>query len=338
MARPDIRYRYQEILWGKDGQRRLREARVVIVGVGGTGAACAEVLARAGVGTLRLVDRDVVEYSDLHRTHLYDARDAAVPTPKAEAAARRIAAINADVQVEPVITYVGADNAKPLAEGADVIVDGTDNFLLRMTLNDVALATGRPFVYQGAVADRGAVMAVVPGKGPCLRCLVDVDATAFQNPTCRQIGVAPGVVAATGAWGAEVTVALLLGRGDRHAGRLTAFGAGRTVTLQVERRPSCPACGRGQFDYLEGHFSPEVNAVCGGCAYEVFPRTRGPVSLAAIARRLAGHYRVDLGGKVLSLIVSADVTAVLMEDGRALIYGAASAQDAEAIYRKVFGL
>jgi len=338
VTRPTIRYRYQEILWGGEAQRRLGASRVAVFGVGGTGAACAEVLARAGVGVLRLIDRDVVEVSDLHRTLLYDAHDAANPIPKVEAAARRIAALNADVKVEAVMAYVVADNAKALAEDADVIVDGSDNFLLRLILNDVAVATGRPMVYQGAVAERGAVMAVVPGSGPCLRCLITDEVIGLGVPTCSQIGVSPGVVAATGGWGAEVTLALLRGQPENVAGRLTSFSAGRAVTLRVERRPDCPACGRGEYDFLGGRYNPDVGVVCGGCAFEVFPRYRGKILLSEIGARLAHKYKVSMGDKVLSVIVNAGVSAVLMEDGRALVYGPASAQEAETIYRRVFGL
>jgi adenylyltransferase/sulfurtransferase len=341
VTRPAAKYRAQERLWGEAAQAAFAAARVAVFGVGGTGAAHAHILARAGVGFLRVVDRDVVEFGDLHRAQLYDEADAGAPTPKATAAARRLAALNADCRVEPVVARVSAANVAAFAADADVVVDGSDNFPLRLLLNDVAVKTGKPFIYQGAVAERGAVMAVVPGAGPCLRCLVPRPPAADAVPTCARVGVSPAVVAGVGAAGAGLTLAVLRGEGAAVAGLLHGFdGARRLATVAVPRRDDCPCCGRREFAYLEGGraVAAGVDVVCGGGAFEIRPAGGGEgfAGLAALEKRLARAYRVKRAGQVLAL-EDGTVTAVFFEDGRAIIYGARDASDARARYETYTG-
>jgi molybdopterin/thiamine biosynthesis adenylyltransferase len=331
MTRPSQKYRYQEILWGKEGQARVRAGRVGVFGVGGTGAAHAQLLARAGVGYLRLVDRDVVEAADLHRTQLFDERDAADVVPKAEAAARRIGEINGDVRVEAVVTFVNASNATGLAEGLDVLVDGSDNFRLRFLLNDVAVKAGVPLVYQGAEGGRGAVMAVVPGTGPCLRCVLEPPAALDDAGTCARVGVSPAVVAATASWGASLTLALLRGEREAVAGRLLRLEEpARVASVTVGRVDGCPACGRGEFSFLEGEAAPYVNPCCGGEAFEVFGGGAG-LDMEALAEGLPRGRVVKRTDDLIRVDAGA-YSAVIFRDGRALIYGARDAEHARAIF------
>ncbi len=336
MTRPSQKYRYQEILWGKEGQARVRAGRVGVFGVGGTGAAHAQLLARAGVGYLRLVDRDVVEVPDLHRTQLFDERDAADAVPKAEAAARRIGEINADVRAEAVVAFVRAANIARLAEGLDVLVDGSDNFRLRFLLNDVAVKAGVPLVYQGAEGARGVVMAVVPGSGPCLRCVLEPPAALDDAGSCARVGVSPAVVAATASWGASLTLALLRGEGEAVAGRLLRFEEpARVAVVAVRKVDGCPACGRGEFKFLEEEAAPYVSRCCGGEAFEVFgggaaldlEEVVGRLPRESVVKRTAELARVDGGA----------YSAVVFRDGRALIYGARDAEHARAIYGELSG-
>jgi molybdopterin/thiamine biosynthesis adenylyltransferase len=336
MTRPTQKYRYQEILWGKEGQARVRAGRVGVFGVGGTGAAHAQLLARAGVGFLRLVDRDVVEVPDLHRTQLVDERDAADVVPKAEAAARRIGEINGDVRVEAVVAFANASNVTRLAEGLDVLVDGSDNFRLRFLLNDVAVKAGVPLVYQGAEGARGAVMAVVPGRGPCLRCLLEPPAALDDAGSCARVGVSPAVVAATASWGASLTLTLLRGEGEAVAGRLIRLEEpARVAVVAVGRVDGCPACGRREFEFLEEEPAPYVSRCCGGEAFEVFGGGASP-DLDEVAERLPRGTAVRRTAE----LVRADAgsySAVVFRDGRALIYGARDAEQARAIYEELLG-
>lgn len=335
MTRPARKYRYQETLWGKEGQARVRAGRVGVFGVGGTGAAHAQILARAGVGYLRLVDRDVVDAADLHRTQLYDEGDAAGLVPKAEAAARRIAEINGDVRAEAAVAFAHAENISGLADGLDVLVDGSDNFRLRFLLNDVAVKSGRPLVYQGAEGGRGAVMAVVPGAGPCLRCVLAPPPALDDAGSCARVGVSPAVVAATGALGAALTLAILRGEGAAVAGRLSRLeGPAHVTTVAVKRVDGCPVCGRGEFVFLGGRVAGYVNRCCGGDAFEVFPGGTVRLDLAAISDRLSPGRDVKRTGELL-FVTEAGVSAVIFGDGRALIYGARDGDHARAIYDRL---
>lgn len=331
-TRPTEKYRYQEVLWGERAQARVRAGRVGIFGVGGTGAAHAQILARAGVGYLRLVDRDIVDALDLHRTQLFDERDAAEPVPKAEAASRRLAEINGDVTAEAVVAFANADNISELAAGLDVLVDCSDNFRLRFLLNDVAVKAGRPLVYQGAEGGRGAAMAVVPGVGPCLRCLLPSLADADDAGSCARVGVSPAVVAATAALGAGLTFALLRGEGDAVAGRLSRLEEpGRVATITVKRLEDCPACGRREFHFLEGRVPVYVGRCCGGRAFEIFPGGGVRPNLDETADRLSRRYLVKKSHGLL-LIAAGGVSVVMFGDGRALLYGARDEGDARAVY------
>ncbi|HEX6985161.1 MAG TPA: ThiF family adenylyltransferase, partial [Planctomycetaceae bacterium] len=169
---------------GAEGQAALARARVLICGCGATGGVLAETLARAGVGFLRVVDRDFVELGNLQRQVLYDERDAAEQTPKAVAAAERLRAVNGDVEIEPVVADVGPENVLSLLAGCDLALDGTDNFETRFLLNDAALETGTPWVYCGVIGGHGQTMTVLPGRTACLRCLIDAPPDPGATETC----------------------------------------------------------------------------------------------------------------------------------------------------------
>jgi len=332
--RPTEKYAVQERLWGRTAQEKIRAARVVVFGVGGTGSAHAEALARAGVGTLVLVDRDVVEYGDLHRNRLYDEEDARRATPKALAVAARLRAINADVSVEPIVAFADAANAVALAAAADALVDGSDNFALRWVLNDVAVATGRPLIYQGALGAVAAAMAVIPRAGPCLGCIA-VD--GGDERTCADVGVSPALVAAVGAWGATLTLATVRGDGANVAGWLYRFeDTGAIAAVRVGRDPSCERCGLGRFGAAEPSLPTTATRVCGGGAWEIWPAARRRLDLAAVASRLAADYGVAREGPTLQ-VEGEGLTGIFFEDGRALIYGAGDSAAARRWYERCVG-
>lgn len=337
MTRPAEKYRYQEVLWGKEGQARVRAGRVGVFGLGGTGSAHAEILARAGVGYLRLIDRDVVDFPDLHRTHLLDERDASAPVAKAEAAARRINEINRDVRTEAEVAFVDAANAVELVRGLDVVVDGSDNFRLRFILNDAAVKAGVPMVYQGAEGARGVTMAVAPRVGPCLRCLLPVPPALDEAGSCARVGVSPAAVAATAALGAGLTLALLRGGGESVAGILHRLEEpSRVSTMSVSRLADCPACARGEFEFLGMKTAGHVGRCCGGRAFEVFPDGIERLDLGEMAAGLSPGRVVKASGNVL-FVGEGEVSAVFFGDGRALIYGVNDEGEARAVYERLRG-
>ena len=250
-TRYDRQMRFEPI--GEEGQARLREGCVVIMGCGAVGSGIAHNLARAGVGRLRLVDGDRVEWSNLPRQTLFSEADARRGVPKAAAAAQRLREMNSEVVVEALVTEVDSRNAVELVAGADATADGLDNMEARLVVNDACVRSRVPWVYGGAVASQGMTMTIVPGEGPCLRCLVEDLPPRGAVATCNELGVinpGPGVVSALES--CEV-MKLLTGRGRPNTG-LLRFDVWEVRFRQsvVARRSDCPACGLGRYDFLEG--------------------------------------------------------------------------------------
>src|SRR3954463_8257621 len=190
------RYSRQMRFWGigVDGQRKLVESHVTLCGCGALGTVLANVLVRAGVGHLRLVDRDFIETHNLQRQVLFDEHDVMENLPKAEAAARKLGAINSSVHVEPVVTDIDRTNILELCQDADMILDGTDNFEIRYLINDVAVKLGKPWVYGGSIGSHGQVMAILPGETPCLRCVFEAAPAPGEAGTCETAGVLVALV------------------------------------------------------------------------------------------------------------------------------------------------
>ena len=241
---------------GVDGQRALMGGRVLIVGVGGLGSWAGELLARAGVGFLRLVDDDSVDLTNLHRQGLYDETDARESLPKVEAAAKRLHRISETVRVEAVPARAQANNIEALVEDVDVILDGTDNFATRFLINDVAVKLGRPWVFAGVVGTEAQTMTVVPGRTPCLRCILKSPPPPCVDPNCRSFGVLGPCVTAVSSFQALEAMKILAGRIEQISPYLTKFDMW-TNTLQridITNAPEaedCPCCKDNEFEFLE---------------------------------------------------------------------------------------
>ncbi len=241
--------------FGPDGQRRLSEASVLIVGAGGLGSWTAELLARAGVGRLRLADDDVVDWTNLHRQAMYTELDAERKRPKVLAAAEHIGRINASCSVEPLEMRIGAGNIAGVVDGVDAILDGTDNFATRFLVNDYAVKVGLPWVFAGVVAAEGQTMTVVPGRTPCLRCVFDSPPPPCTDPSCRAVGVLGPAVATLASMVAMEGMKLLSGNVEAVSTRLTKLdlwtGAVQRIDAAAAAGVDCPCCKEGVFEYLE---------------------------------------------------------------------------------------
>ncbi len=242
--------------FGPAGQRALKAGRVLIIGVGGLGSWTAELLARTGVGTLRLVDDDRVDLTNIHRQALYDEDDARAGRAKVEACAEHLGRINAEVRVEPMAVRADRTNLEGLAEEADVILDGTDNFAARFLINDVAVKLGRPWVFGGVVGCEAQMMTIVPGRTACLRCVLETPPPACLDPDCRTTGVLPPAVMAVSAFQACEAVKILTGRVERISPYLTKFDMWtnqlqRIDTTGARRQVDCPCCKEREFEFLE---------------------------------------------------------------------------------------
>ena len=335
------RYSRQELFAGigTEGQQRIRGSRVVLVGCGALGSVLAEMMTRAGVARLAIIDRDFVEESNLQRQVLFDESDARDAVPKAIAAVRKLAGINSDVELVPHVADLSPADAPALLAEADLILDGTDNFETRFLVNDIAVREKVPWVYGACVAAYGLALAVRPGDTPCLRCVLEAPPPPGSGPTCETAGVvAPIVHVIAGIQGGEA-LKLLAGRVDDLLPGIVSVDlwAGSFDVMDLTaRRPSCPACTEGIFEFAE-RAAPSMSAVlCGRDAVQVRPARRGELSLDDLEARLAAVGEVRRNDYLVRFKAD-DAELVVFKDGRALVKGVADAARARSIYAKYVG-
>ncbi len=321
---------------GSAGQQKLLDGRVVIVGCGALGTAQANALVRAGVGTLRIVDRDYVEESNLQRQMLFDEADAADNLPKAVAAERKLRSINSSVSVEGVVADADNRNIENLTAGFDVILDGTDNFETRYLLNDAALKLGIPWIYGAVVASYATTLTILPGRTPCLACVFPSPPQGMHD-TCDTVGV----IAPAAAWASAIqvteTLKILLGRETELHGALLAFDVWKNQPQQVRPRidPRCRACQRREFVHLENPAS-ENTALCGRDAVQIRQRQSRELDLNALKIRLAQFGAVK-GNEYLLRCLVEDFEMTVFPDGRAIVKGTGDPAVARALYAKYIG-
>jgi adenylyltransferase/sulfurtransferase len=336
------RYHRQMLLpqIGPVGQERLRRSRALLVGCGALGTVAVEQLVRAGVGLLRICDRDLVEMTNLGRQVLFDEAAAAASVPKAIAAASRLSAINSDVRIDPHVVDVHSGNIERLLDGIDVVLDGTDNVETRYLVNDVAVKHGVPWVYGACVGTSGRVMGIVPGKTPCLRCVFPEPAGPGELPTCDTAGVLAATAGIVASLQVSHALAILLGEAPAEMVTVQLWPTRiSTISTADARRQDCPTCGRQEFRFLEVRAGSVAAALCGRNTVQIRPaKFDGTVDIQAIAERLksAGtvqhqpHYlRCELREGGLSLTVFCD--------GRAMVHGTADTTLARSIYAKFVG-
>ena len=323
---------------GAEGQRRLAEGRVAIVGCGATGSALASLLARAGVGRLRIIDRDYVESSNLQRQSLFDEKDAAESVPKAIAAARKIAAFNSEIVVEPRVEDVIPGNINVLFEGMDVILDGTDNFETRYLLNDYALKNSLPWIYAAAVGSYGVTLNVLPGKTACLACIFP-DTPRGMVETCETSGILNTAVNVVASIAATEAMKLLIGGAAAEQLRKTLWSLDVWKNDQVEiaagtPRPGCRACGERDFVHLAGEGRPHIT-MCGRNSVQIHERAR-PIDFAEMQRRLEAHGLVRHNEFVLKFWRK-PYEMTIFPDGRAIIKGTTDTGVARSLYARYVG-
>lgn len=323
---------------GREGQARLLASRVTLVGCGALGTVIANVLARAGVGRLRIVDRDYVEFSNLQRQVLFDEDDAREGAPKAVAAAAKLARINSEVRVEAVVEDVGPGNAERLFEDAELVLDGADNFETRYVLNDACVKLGKPWVYAAAIASYGVVMPIVPGRTPCLRCVFSEPPEAGGVDTCDTAGVlgpTPGVIANLAA---TEGIKLLVGAHEQLSEGLLWIDLWYNTfqrTPIAAPEPDCPTCGRGDYEFLEGR-AARSQTLCGRDAVQVRPPRPSQLDLAGLAVRLAAVAPVRHNEHLIRLSVD-PYELTIFHDGRAIVKGTGDAGVARALYARYVG-
>jgi len=334
------RYARQQILpeIGANGQLKLAESTVFIVGCGALGGFQAELLARAGLGRLRIADRDLVEWSNLQRQVLFEESDAAANVSKAEAAARRLRAINSSIAVEPLAVDVTTQNAESLLADADLVLDGTDNFETRYLLNDVCIKQGKPWVYAGVIGTVGMVMPILPGHGPCLRCVIPSSPDPGTFPTCDTAGVLNSAVAVMASLQVTIALRILLGSPPANTGLFYAdVWNGSFELLKFQRDEQCPCCAMGNFEFLDARQVSWTTSLCGRNSVQVNPPRAVELDFAELRKRLEQVGRVSSSG-LLMRFGADDGEMVIFPDGRAIVTGTTDVARARTFYARYIGI
>lgn len=341
---------------GVEGQSRLARSHAAIVGIGALGCLIADLLARAGVGTLTLVDRDVVELTNLQRQTLFSEADARAGTPKAEAAAARLAQVNSQCRVFAEVEDLRHDQAERvlglLASPDDhpgVIVDGTDNFQTRYLLNDLAVKHGVPLVYGGAVGTVGTQMTIVPGVTPCLRCIEpEAPGMTQAGQTCDTAGIFAPVSSIVASCEAGDAIKVLLGRTDLLSGTLLQFdlwsNVRRRIKMDGARDPQCICCGRRTFEYLQGRGAVQGGVLCGRNSVQLAAPSGGHagIELGVVADRLRAlgtitHTPSLVRASLPGHTGGAPVEITVFADGRTIVSGTTDVGVAKAIAARILG-
>jgi adenylyltransferase/sulfurtransferase len=328
---------------GEEGQRRLRAGHVLVVGCGALGSVAVELLARAGVGTITVVDRDVVERSNLQRQFLFDDDDARQGTPKAEAAKTRVGRIDPAIRVRAFHDDFSPRNAERYAEGVDVLVDGLDHLATRYLLNDLAVARGIPYVYGAAVGTEGMCAVIRPGSSPCLRCLFPEPPPPGSSPTCATAGVLGPVTALVASLEAANAIKLLVGAAEAVEPGLLILDLWSNLWRRVEttaaREPGCVCCGARRFEFLHGDRIGQVTALCGRDAVQLSPAADAPpLDLDLVRRRFAqlGHANGD-DRSVRVILRDEPLELAVFADGRMVVRGTTDPEVARAVIARTLG-
>jgi molybdopterin-synthase adenylyltransferase len=325
---------------GRDGQRRIMQGRAVLIGCGGLGTVIADILVRAGVGFLRIVDRDFVEESNLQRQVLFDEDDVKKNLPKAEAARRALRRIDSHADVEAVVRDVDSTCVLDLVRDADVILDGADNFEVRYLLNDAAIRLRKPWIYGAVVGSYGMTASIVPGVTPCLRCLFDAPPPPGATPTCDTAGVLSSAVHVIASIQASEALKILSGGAESVKPRMVTIDLWkhdyRSDSLQEARNPECEACGRGNLVYLNAERGSFVTSLCGRNAVQISWKDRHEVDFDRLAETLAASGEVTVN-RFLLRYRNPEVTITLFPDGRAIVEGTPDLDRARELYAKYIG-
>ncbi len=338
LADMDDRYSRQVLFSGigADGQASLASATALVVGCGALGTVISTILVRAGVGTVKIVDRDFIEFHNLQRQVLFDEEDVRARLPKAVAAQRHLQKVNSAIKVEGIVADVNYSNVEDFVRTADVVLDGLDNLEARLLINDSCLKHNVPWVYGGAIASDGVTMTVVPGKTACFRCAFPSPAARGMALTCDTAGVIAPAPFVIGSLQATQALKILVGSGDV-GGRITAVDVweGFFHNIKIDRRPDCPACN-GRWEFLESRFGTRSASLCGQNAVQVMDPSRTSFSLEQLAGQLKALGETDYNGYMLTFLADG-YEMVVFPDGRAIVRGTSDQTIARSLYSKYIG-
>lgn len=328
--------------FGEIGQRKLCESRMLICGCGALGSVLANTLARAGVGHLRIVDRDFLELNNLQRQVLFDEDDLAAALPKAIAATNKLRRINSEIEIEPVVADIDYTNIERLCEKVDVILDGTDNFETRFLINDASQKLEIPWVYGGCLGAEGQTMAIIPGETGCLRCLIRDAPPPGTTPTCDTAGILSSIISVIASMQAMEAIKLASGNRDSVNPCLTIIDLWdnqlRQIRVDALREQSdCPTCQGKEYPWLEGKKGGRSAVLCGRNSVQLSaPSDGSTLSLESLEKKLIGVGKVKRNNFLLRLSVD-DFLLTVFPDGRAIISGTEDPAVARTLYAKYVG-
>jgi molybdopterin/thiamine biosynthesis adenylyltransferase len=325
---------------GREGQEKLLGSRVLIVGCGALGASHAEMLARAGVGKLRIVDRDFVEFTNLQRQMLFKESDAAERLPKSVAAKARLAEINSGIDVDAIVADVNNSNVEQLIADCDVVLDGTDNFQVRYLLNDACVKHDIRWIYGAAVSSYGTTMTIIPGETSCLRCIFDEMPDAGSSPTCDTAGVIMPIIATVSATQVTEALKLLVGDIDPLHRSLIQFDVWANDRQRIKLgapNPNCKCCGLRDFEFLDADRQEFAAILCGRNAVQIAPANGTTVDLGRLASNLCSFADVKQSEYLLRFNVD-DREITVFNDGRAIVKGTDDIAAARSLYARYVGI
>ena len=325
---------------GKNGQEKLLKSRVLLVGCGALGAAHAEILARAGVGFLRIVDRDFVEFSNLQRQTLYSETDAADRLPKAIAAKNRLAQINSEIEIDALVADVNYSNVESLLKDVDLILDGTDNFQIRYLINDACVKLQKPWIYGAAVSSYGTTMTIFPNETPCLCCIFEEMPDAGSSPTCDTAGVIQPIIASVSAIQTTEALKILTGNLDKLHRSLIQIDVWQNDWRKIKlNKPNtdCECCAKHNFEFLDAEQSEFSAVLCGRNAVQIAPPKPSRIDLKTLAARLENSGEVKQNEYLLRLNVG-EYELTVFTDARAIVRGTDDISAARSIYAKYIGV
>ncbi len=329
---------FQQI--GKSGQEKLLNAKVLLVGCGALGASHAEMLARAGVGRLRIVDRDFVEFTNLQRQTLFSEQDARMRLPKAIAAKKRVAEINSEIEVEAVVADINNSNVENFVKDVDLVLDGTDNFQTRYLVNEACVKFDKTWIYGAAVSSYGTTMTIIPNKTPCLRCIFEEMPGAGSSPTCDTEGVIMPIIATISAVQVAEALKILIGKTDALHKSLMQFDVWRNDWRKIKLskpNPDCAVCTARKFELLDAENADFATTLCGRDAVQILPPKPTNLDLEKLADKLKNIAEVKQNEYLVRLTLE-NFELTIFRDARAIIRGTDSETTARSLYAKYIGI
>ncbi|MEZ5344519.1 MAG: ThiF family adenylyltransferase [Pyrinomonadaceae bacterium] len=324
---------------GRTGQERLSDSRVLLVGCGALGASHAEMLARAGVGFIRIVDRDFVEFSNLQRQTLYSESDANERLPKAVAAKNRLSAINSEIEIDAIIADVNNSNIESFTADVDLVVDGTDNFQIRYLINDACVKLKKPWIYGAAVSSYGTSMTIIPGETPCLRCIFEEMPAAGSSPTCDTAGVIQPIISTISSIQVSEAIKILIGKKEKLHRSIVQVDSWENDWRKIKTgdpAADCKTCGLHEFEFLEASNQDFSTALCGRDAVQIQPLNSGKIDLEKLAESLNELGELKVNEYLLRINID-EFELTVFRDARAIIKGTDDPSVARTVYAKYVG-